>query len=246
MNRSLEDKAYDLFGEMLLAQETDALLAEIEEEKASGQTAEMDAFFQQYDRQNLARIEEHFRKQTARRFFTKTLPKIGQIAAVLIVVISVAGGIALASSSAIRVRVMQLLMNVEKEYTSFELVEDIDASFDVPVEWGGEYYPSFIPDDLDDLDIFNGFDHHSADIFTADRTRNLYYVEFGEGTSMNLDTENATTSTISINGHIGWISVKNDWINIYWANERRFFLVSTKNIDEETTMRIANRVVRVK
>ena len=45
-DRSLEDRAYDLFGEMLIERETAALLAEIEAEKARGDTAEMDAFLQ--------------------------------------------------------------------------------------------------------------------------------------------------------------------------------------------------------
>lgn len=44
MDRSLNDKAYDLFGELLLEQETNKLLEEIEDEKARGDTAEMDAF----------------------------------------------------------------------------------------------------------------------------------------------------------------------------------------------------------
>ena len=56
---SLEDRAYDLFGEILLQRETAALLTEIETEKARGDTAEMDAFFAKQDVKNLEKIQRH-------------------------------------------------------------------------------------------------------------------------------------------------------------------------------------------
>lgn len=108
--RNLEDRAYDLFGELLLERETAALLAEIEADKARGDTAQMDAFFAKQDAKNLETILRHFRRLRARIFFRETLPRIGQIAAIVVAVVAVAGSVAIATSHTIRVQVMQLLV----------------------------------------------------------------------------------------------------------------------------------------
>ena len=123
-DRSLEDRAYDLFGEILLQRETAALLTEIEAEKARGDTAEMDAFFAKQDVKNLERIQRHFRRHRARIFFRETLPRIGQIAAIVIAVFTAAGSVAIATSHTLRVQMMQLLINIEEEYTELKLQED--------------------------------------------------------------------------------------------------------------------------
>ncbi len=100
---------------------------------------------------NLARINRYFRLQRTRTFFNQTLPKIGQIAAILIAVFAVAGGVAIATSHTIRAQVMEMLVQIEEQYTALSLVEDTNASFEIPSdeipsEWGGEYYPAYIPE----------------------------------------------------------------------------------------------------
>ena len=96
--RNINERAYDLLGEILLQQETDVLLAEIEKDKAVGNTKDMDAFTTRYDAKNLAKIHRYFRLQRARTFLYHTLPKIGQIAAILIAIVTLAGGVAIATS----------------------------------------------------------------------------------------------------------------------------------------------------
>ena len=177
-DRSLDDRAYDLFGEMLLQQETAALLAEIEAEKARGDTAQMDAFFAKQDAKNLEGIQRHFRRHRARVFFRDTLPRIGQIAAIVIAVVAVAGSVAIATSHTLRVQVMQLLVNIEEEYTELKLQEDPAASFEIPAEWCGENYPSFIPDDLVAAMVFSYPDNNSIELI--DKRTGAVRGEFSE------------------------------------------------------------------
>ena len=76
LERSLADKAYDFLGDILLQAETEELLMEIEQEKSSGDTAEMDTFFARQDQHNLQQIQRYFRNQVYNRLFSKTLPNV--------------------------------------------------------------------------------------------------------------------------------------------------------------------------
>ena len=140
-DRSIDDKAYDLFGALLLEQETNRLLDELEKERAHGATIEMDAFFAEQDQRNLKQINNYFRRQHTKKLLTKTLPKVLQIVAILISCVSIVGGIALATNETVRVRVMKLLATMSDEYTSLKLIEDEDASFDIPTGWQGKNFP---------------------------------------------------------------------------------------------------------
>ena len=188
--RSLGDKAYDLFGELLLERETTELLAEIEQDKANGNTEEMDTFFALHDAKNSSKFNRYFRRQHAHRLFCETLPKIGQIAAVLIAVITIAGGIAIATSHTIRVQVMKLLIHIDEQCTELRFVEDTEASFEIPTEWKGEYYPSYIPEGLTVNTVYPWLGDSSVE-FINKETGNLQiaYSEYNTSTETNIDTE---------------------------------------------------------
>lgn len=246
-DRSLEDRAYDLFGELLLQRETAALLAEIEAEKARGDTAEMDAFFAKQDAKNLERIQRHFRRHRARVFFRQTLPRIGQIAAIVIAVVAVAGSVAIATSHTLRVQVMQLLVNIEEEYTELKLQENPAASFDIPAEWGGENYPSFIPDSLVAGMVFSYPDNNSVELIDK-RTGAVkgQFSEYGADTEANIDTEDAVQESVMIGLNNGFLVKKETRVSLYWGDGRKYFVLTISDHDESTVIRIAESVVRIK
>ena len=53
MEESLEDKAYDLLGDMLVERNTARYMHELEEDAARGGDADMEAFFARQDRDNM-------------------------------------------------------------------------------------------------------------------------------------------------------------------------------------------------
>ena len=246
-DRSLEDRAYDLFGEMLIERETATLLAEIDAEKARGDTAEMDAFFAKQDAKNLERIQRHFRRHRARVLFRETLPRIGQVAAIVIAVVAVAGSVAIATSHTLRVQVMQLLVNMDEEYTELSLRENPAASFDIPAEWGGENYPSFIPNGFTLGVVHSNADYSSVSYSDmTDTGRKINFSELGESAETNLDTEDAVLESIQINGHQGMLVIKEKKISAYWDDGRHYFILITEGLDRSTFLSIATRVVRVR
>lgn len=245
--RNINERAYDLLGELLLQHETDALLSEIEQEKAAGNTQDMDAFTTRYDTKNLKRIHSYFRLQRTRTFFRQTVPTIGQIAAILIAVITIAGGVAIATSHTIRVQVMKMLVQIDEQYTSLSLVEDTDASFDIPAEWTGEYYPSYIPEGFIANVVISFPGNHMVEFFSDESaTMRIVFSEYGDSTMANIDTENATIEAITIGNGRGFIVSKDSHIYIYWDNGRAFFVLQTNGIVEGEAVQIAQSVMRVK
>ena len=246
-DRTLADRAYDLFGEMLLERETAALLAEIEAEKARGEPAMSDDFFAKQDAKHLAAIGRHFRRHRARVFFRETLPRIGQIAAIVIATVAVAGSVAIAASQTIRVQVLRLLTNIEQEYTELKLQADPAASFDIPAEWGGENYPSYIPEGfaLGAVHSNPGFSSVSY-TDTTDAGRKINFSELGEDSEANLDTENAALEPIQVSGHQGTLVTKLNRISAYWDDGRHYFILITRGLDRATFLRMATGIVRVR
>ena len=244
LNRSMEDKAYDLLGDMLTERTTAALLQEIEEE-AQGDMTGPDAFFERLDGKNLRLIEAYTRRQKTKVFFTKTLPRIGQIAAIIIAVIALCGGVAMAASDTFRVQVMRLLLEPTDEYVRLSLVEDEQASFDVPSGWLGRSFPSYIPDSVEVVNILPL--EEMPGIEYADRQTQeiaLRFQEFLSGVT-HVDNEGATVRQVDINGHQAQLTTKNKIVNLYWSDGQSYFLVTAIGMDEETTMKIGKSVRRI-
>ncbi len=244
LNRSMEDKAYDLLGDMLTERTTAALLMEIEEE-AQGDTAGTDAFFEGPDGKNLRLIEVYTRRQKTKTFFTKTLPRAGQIAAIIIAVIALCGGVAMAASDTFRVQVMRLLLEPTDEYVRLSLVEDEQASFDVPAEWTGRNYPSYIPEHLSLRGISALPGMPAAEYMdTATDKITLRFSELSGGV-INIDNEGAVVNQVAINGHDAQLMKKDSIISLYWSDGQSYFLVTAIGMDEEMTMKIGKSVRRI-
>lgn len=245
-DRTVQDKAYDLLGELLIERQTKKILQELEEEKARGDTAEMDTFFAKQDQNNLAKIQAYSRKQRTKRFFLHKLPKIGQIAAIVVAVVALAGGVAVATSHTVRVHVMQMLINIEEQYTEIKLVEDETAAFDVPAQWEGSSYLSYIPDGLELLGISTGNNINLAEYAVA-QTREicLRFQESNEAVEMNVDTEKAKMEKITVCSNEGYIVKKDETIQVFWSDENHFFLLTTKGMEQTETLEIANSMIRM-
>ncbi|HPJ03233.1 MAG TPA: DUF4367 domain-containing protein [Candidatus Limiplasma sp.] len=244
-SRSLGDRAFDLFGEMLLERETAALLCAMEEEKIAGDK-EADAFAARCDAKNLALIRRYLHRHHVRTFFGKMLPGIGRVAAIVIAVLTIAGGIAIATSHTIRVQVMKLFTTVEEEYTELTLVEDTVASFDIPGDWEGAYYPAYVPEGMEISSISSFPWHNSVEyVDQTDATRRFNFSENIEGVVTNVDTEDAILQTVDIHGNPATLSIKDRVMILFWDDGKKYFVLSVENLDESTAIQIAEGVTRI-
>lgn len=187
----------------------------------------------------LRRIDRDIRKMRARRCLRNTLPKVGKIAASLMLFFYLSLSVALAASPEMRVNLMNFFMNIEERYTSFGF-EETGEFVEVPAEWDGYYYPTYIPE---------GFEVYSVDSLGVSLKRSdgamLYFDEMGPGGSGNLDTENAVLNYIHINGHTALLVEKKPWTTILWNVDNRALSIGYTG-DREEAIKIAESVRMIK
>jgi len=198
----------------------------------------------------LAEDDEQRRKEKKTQsilFFRNAMLNVCKVAACLIIVAGIAVPIAIATSSQFRSKVMQLLMDIDtvNNEAHFSFVEDEDAAFYVPTEWEGEWYLSFIPDDLSVRNIYNSMliaEFDNGDI------RQLWFHEMDSYDDIMVGTENAKIEITTINGNPGWMIVGNkeyQSVVIIWKCDEKWFQVNSLNLSESEMKRIAEGVKKI-
>ncbi|MDO5377483.1 MAG: DUF4367 domain-containing protein [Clostridia bacterium] len=153
---------------------------------------------------------------------------------------------AFASSESFRVTVYTMFAQDYGEYTAISMKEAPEAAFDVPEEWGGDYYPSYIPEGFEMTDIQNAFDYMFwVEYRNADNIR-LGFDDDPISAQMNIDTENAHVYYTDIHGEQALVSVKPEHVIIVWSEDNRIFTVSIDGDDEETALRVARSIRQIR
>ena len=119
------------------------------------QTQAEEAFLTQTEDKTMLLIQDALRKQHRMHAIKLTFPKILRIAASLLLVFYIGLSVAMAVSYTVRVRVMELFFQDMTIYTEVQLKENPEKSFDVPVQWQGEYFPAYIPEGFEVTDLFS-------------------------------------------------------------------------------------------
>ncbi len=240
-------RAYDLWGELQLEKETDELLQQIQTEQATSCNPEMELFFSKNDSRYLALIARHVSTHKRRHFIRVILPKIARAAAMLIAVIALMGGAALAASPYLRVQVMRLLTRITPEYTELRLVEDEAGSFMVPADWKGTHYLSYMPEDMEIVQVTSsGGSHIVVYRGITDRNAVVNFLEGGPGGVTNVDTEDAVVLETDVRGQTATLVRKVNSLQVYWTDGAHMYMVSAKGVGEETALQIARSVQPVK
>lgn len=187
----------------------------------------------------LRRIDRDIRKMRAWRCLRNTLPKVGKIAASLMLFFYLSLSVAPAASPEMRVNLMNFFMNIEERYTSFGF-EETGEFVEVPAEWDGYYYPTYIPEgfEIDQVDYYGVY-------FKRNDGTMLDFEELGPDTYGNVDTENAKIDYININGHTALIAEKGKWVTILWSVDNRGLLIGYTGGREEA-IKIAESVRMIK
>lgn len=173
----------------------------------------------QGEQRMLKHINRSYRKSQAKYAARRTIPQIIRVAASILLFCYIGLTVAIAADSSVRIKVMEFIMNIETEYTEFGF-EDTGEYIDVPVEWEGYYYPTYIPDGL--------AVSHVAPMNVTYMGSNGILLEFDDmtdGTKGTLDTENALIEFITINGHSAMLVQKDQWVSILWNVDNRILLV---------------------
>lgn len=191
-------------------------------------------------------IHKRIKRAKIHSFVHQTLPVAGRAAAAALLVFFLTLSTALAVVPEVRIRVLELLMNVKKEYTELSMQEKPDASFAVPPEWLGDYYPSKLPQGYavnqvigDELAV-----SYCISFWNAANER-IFFYELDEHTVSNINTEDADIEYRMIHGRPGMISRRKDQVIVTWSENNRYFIMTFDNVSEDA-LAIAEGVIRIK
>lgn len=236
-----QEQAYDQLAEQYV-QELEAF------KKGEGQ-AEMDAFFARCEAGHLNAIRRAFQKRSWLDAVLPTVPRLAKIAALVIVGFMLFGGTALAVSGTLRTHILQLVMDETKQYTALSLKGNEGWAYDVPAEWKGRYYLSYIPEGMTLTQIFDdGYvdGYRTVEYFNEPaRSLKIDYTEGGSGTTANIDTETAEIRSMTIQGYEGHMVIKNDSFHFYWTDGQVMYILLIKGFDEETALQILSGLQRL-
>lgn len=164
-------------------------------------------------------------------------------AAIALLIMLVILGATVVSVQAVRVKVLNFLMDIQQEYTSFQLKDSsgISEGENPIVDWRQAYVPTYIPEGYE-VSATSQNDNYKKIEFKNSQGTLINYMELSLDHQPTVDTENASVfETITINGHEGALVVKNSLVTIIWAMEDRMFMIRGE-IEKDMVIKIAEGV----
>lgn len=234
--RSLQDRSFDLLGEMILTKETAELMDS--NSKESDENEEMTRFFQQRDSVFLKILTKEMNKAKRRQMLQNLVPKVARIAAVFVLVAFLSGTIAIAVSENLRIQLGKLLIHTTEHYTEVKLGSTEDE-IQVPDDWKGQYYLSWLPDEMELVQCIGNEVMYWKD---GSKEVSIDFGEFSLDTEVNIDTEDATIKAVEIQGNSGYMMAKGKRIMIFWLSGEKHFLLTTRGFDESTAFLTAEKI----
>lgn len=244
---SIQDSAYDLFGDMLLEKETKEICEEIESEKGTKAEDAMKDFFIRNEQKHLQIIERNCHGGKGGLIgHSHVFQKIVQTAAVLIVCLAFAGGIALATSPYVRTQIMRLLAKVTPEYT--ELDFSVEKEMNIPSDWQGIYYLGVVPENahICYLDSDEAVSCVNYSFEASPDNWILSFAEYDDEVYTRIDTEDAGQINSIINGKEVSITEKDGLITVYWNDGQRLLVLQTQHCSMSETITYVSNVTMVK
>lgn len=180
-----------------------------------------------------------------KQFFT-VVPRTMRFAVAALGILCIGLTTAFASSETFRVRVFSMFAEDHGQYTAIGLREDEQKAFDVPNGWEGMYYPSYIPDGFEVINVENLSDQIFLISFENKNNEYLTFEEMTEDAESNIDTENAQVYYTEIHGNTALVSVKADLTIVSWNEQNRILSVVFDGEVEEDALKVAKSVTRIK
>ncbi|WP_193708428.1 DUF4367 domain-containing protein [Alkalibaculum sporogenes] len=155
----------------------------------------------------------------------KQIKQIGSKVAMIVLVISISLTILTFSVEAIRVKVLNLFIEINDKYSEFKVAEIDEYDNDV-VQRAGDYEPMYIPEGfvIDHTEEFNDI---KTIEFTDGDNGFIVFERAPNGTDYQFDTEDAKVSEILVKGTKGILIEKNNGNILFWNDEEwSYFILS--------------------
>lgn len=167
------------------------------------------------------------------------LPRAARFVAAVALLIMVSVGSAMATVRMVQIGLLKLNVEAHPEYTAYGLASS-GETVDVPQEWRGDFYPTYIPEGFEFDECLN--------YMVSYRSQNGKVVSFSEEASAsrtNLDTEGAHISALFVNGAEATLIEKDGWTAVVWSANNRLFIVDMDGGKDEV-LRVAASVILIR
>lgn len=242
---TLREKLYDEYEDSLFRlvmhdaaeKEGSLLLQENESLKNDPELIPSEEAAEKFEKLVKARLKKN-RSASRRHIWYKAVNRV----AIAVLALTITFSVAMMSVNAFRVRVLNLLINIEEKYTSFQLEDDGNSDRgNLTINWTDEYMPGYIPEGYEISNVTNTESIKSITYINSEDGAILYN-EFSSGTNVAVDSENASRiETIEINGNTGTLIVKAPMASVIWEMDGKLFLIQG-NIGADEAVRIAESV----
>ena len=201
-------------------------------------------------REKMDRYEQEEKTRKRRAAVRRTVPQVLKIAACLLVAVSIGVPVVIASSAEFRSRVIQLLVNIDREnnVATFDFAENPDASFAVPAEWTGDYFISWIPEGMEEVRLGT---YTPLVEYRDGKDRGFSFSEKYEATSTVVDLEKQGVREVSLNGVPASLfegttdDGKVHTVTVMWSNDERLFEVCCNDMEADEALKIAGSVRKI-
>jgi hypothetical protein len=219
---------FDYIGEQHLENICRGLEAREEEINQVRISDRLDGWFNQY-------IEKYKKKEAFHKLLHKFKTVSARVSAILFVVIA-SMVIVTVSVDAIRLKVLNLLVESNDKYLSIRVEESASASID----WKDYYYPAWIPEGFRIKDA-KELNNIKIVEFTDDRDQYIVFTQAANGTEIQLNTEGGKQREVVINHQTAILSEKPGMSTMFWNNDETSFCLSS-GLNGDVLVQIAQSV----
>lgn len=188
------------------------------------------------DRRCMQLIRRHFAKQKARaagRFTMKAMKKVALAAGIAAILFTTA----FATSEAVRVRTLNLMIEVFETNTEFRFVSSSEQT-------SPQFEVGWVPDDYFLTDRGSGSTETWCEYQNAENKILSISCERTNGLTADIDTEDAEVGYISIRDSQAMLVKKDQLVQLFWTPDDNsvFIRIWGTDIEQESIIRIANEL----
>ncbi|NLN41742.1 MAG: DUF4367 domain-containing protein [Clostridiales bacterium] len=179
--------------------------------------------------EKMKKLISSYKKRNKRKEMWKTGRKIFTKVAVFLFITILGMSILAVSVEAFRMKIFNFVVEVQDKLTSVGLEENDEVTDDS----SHIYMPSYIPEGYKIMDV-QSFKYITAIQYVNDTGDTIFFEQCKEGQSiLRIDTENAESNRVIINGIEAFIINKNQMTGLVWhESEMTFTLMGTLNENE--------------
>lgn len=162
-------------------------------------------------------------KKVERREWRRMHRKTMQCAAALFAVMILTGGVLVTKVDAVRIPVMNFVINVSEEFSDIQVV-DSERKLELS-EASNDYLPCYVPEGFS-VEFVEEYSDTWIVQYT-DRIGEYYSIDFYRSAiNGSMDTEGATVTEQKINGYPALIIDKKDYLTVVWCPDGSEYIIS--------------------